>query len=684
MPVGATWRGSSPQQLLWERFRISGGFHEGQLEIIEQLLQGKRILAIQHTGWGKSLCYQMASLYYPHLTLVFSPLKALMRDQCRRCNDVYHIPAAIVSSDFSNDENCATLEQAAIGKLKLLFLAPERLNNALWQSYMRKIRISMIVIDEAHCISMWGHDFRPEYRHIVRLVRTLPEQMPVLALTATVNRRVEGDILQQIGAQVQVMRGTMRRPNLYVHIEKLSGDPAKLSYLSEILPHVPGCGIIYTATKHDAEMVAAFLQQRGIPSDYYHAGRDDETRPEIEQALMENRYKVICSTVALGMGIDKADIRFVIHYQLPASPIHYYQEIGRAGRDGGPAWCVLLYDADDLEIHQRFIESIKPPEKHYNAVLALTRDPTRTLSEDDLMLATGCAQTPLRVILADLTEQGLLEYEMERKLYKATGYQGPVDYSAYAILRAEKQRELDAMRGYAQYDGCYMEYLTAYLGDLPGYRCQTCGHCCPVNFPPVSLSESVQMASAYFLEKDFLPRIEKKRVSKTQVAHEAGWALAYYSKSHIGQLVRASKYQHAGPLALHLVYRTVQVIRTRYPIAAINGIVSVPPTRNGTLVEDFARRLAAQLHIDYLPVLAKVRATQEQKECTNWRQKSKNVEGAFAVCRPDQVAGRTLLLIDDIYDSGYMLREVGLILMQAGARAVYPFAITKTAHSDDQ
>jgi ATP-dependent DNA helicase RecQ len=684
MPVGVTWRGSSPQQLLCERFHISGGFHEGQLEIIEQLLQGKRILAIQHTGWGKSLCYQMASLYYPHLTLVFSPLKALMRDQCRRCNDAYNIPAAMVSSDFSDEENRATLAQAAAGNLKILFLAPERLYTVSWQAAVAKMRISMVVIDEAHCISLWGHDFRPDYRRIVQLVRTLPEHLPILALTATVNRRVQDDILQQIGTQAQIMRGTMRRLNLYVHVETLSGDPAKLSYLAEVLPHVPGSGLIYTVTKHDAEMVAAFLQQRGIPSDYYHAGRDDEARQEIEQGLMANRYKVICSTIALGMGIDKPDIRFVIHYQLPASPIHYYQEMGRAGRDNSPAWCVLLYDSDDLEIHQRFIESIKPPDQHYNAVLALTHDRTRALSEDDLMLATGCAKTPMRVILADLTEQGFLTYDVEKRLYRTTGQQKPVNYAAYDILRAEKQRELEAMRDYAQCDGCYMEYLTAYLGDTPGYRCQTCGHCCPVNFPPIRLSENMQMASANFLEKDFLPRIEKRRISKTQVAHEAGWALAYHSKSHIGRMVSASKYGQAGPFALHLVYRTVEVIRTRYPISAINGIVSVPPTHNGTLVEDFARKVAAQLGIAYLPALAKVRATQAQKDCTNRLQKQSNVEGAFAVCLPELIAGRTLLLIDDIYDSGYMLREAGLTLMQAGARAVYPFTITRTAHSDDQ
>src|SRR6266700_575567 len=245
------------EKLLQERFHITTGFHPGQREIIEHLTQGKRVLAIQRTGWGKSLCYQMASLYYPHLTIVFSPLKALMRDQCQRCNEVYSIPAAIVSSDFELEENRATLEQAVAGHHTILFIAPERLDNADWQSYVLKMRISMIVIDEAHCISTWGHDFRPQYRRIVRLLAALPEHTPVLALTATANQRVEHDVLQQIGPATQVMRGTMQRPNLYLNVVRVWGDGDKLSYLGEVLPSIPGTGIIYTATRHDAEMVAA-------------------------------------------------------------------------------------------------------------------------------------------------------------------------------------------------------------------------------------------------------------------------------------------------------------------------------------------------------------------------------------------------------------------------------------------
>ncbi len=248
-----------------------------------------------------------------------------MRDQCQRCNVDYGIPAVIVSSEFSQEENKSTLTQAINGYFKILFIAPERLDNADWQSAVYQMRISMIVIDEAHCISTWGHDFRPHYQRIVRLLTALPENIPVLALTATAHQRVEDDVFQQIGSGAQIIRGTMERPNLYLKVEYLHGDSEKLTYLAELLPYFSGTGIVYTATKHNAEMVAVFLQQQGICAEYYHSGREEEERLDIEQKLMTNQYKVVCSTNALGMGIDKSDIRFIIHYQIPGSSIHYYQ-----------------------------------------------------------------------------------------------------------------------------------------------------------------------------------------------------------------------------------------------------------------------------------------------------------------------------------------------------------------------
>jgi len=687
MASEVTWQSHPPEMLLRERFRIKTGFHPGQRDIIEQLVQGKRgkrLLVIQRTGWGKSLCYQMAGLYYPHLTIVFSPLKALMRDQCQRCNDVYAIPAAIVSSDFSPDENRATLEQAIAGHFKILFISPERLDNADWQSYVLKMRISMIVVDEAHCISTWGHDFRPHYRRIVRLLAALPAYTPVLALTATANQRVEQDVLQQIGTGTQVIRGTMQRPNLYLDVVRLWGNEEKLSYLGELLPRVPGTGIIYTATKHDAEMVAAFLIGQGISAEYYHAGREDAVRQEIEHKLMANGYKVVCATNALGMGIDKHDLRFVIHYHVPASPIHYYQEMGRAGRDGKVAWCVLLYDPVDLTIQEHFIRNAKPEGKCYEVVLQRLR--MESLGLYDLMRATGFAQASVTAILMDLEEQGMVERSPRDRTYSAImrlEHIGRRDFSDYDTVRQQKERELSDIQHYAQNERCYMEYLTTYLGDEPGFSCRTCGRCRPTNFPLVRPAKRMQEAVARFLEEEFLPRIEKRGTERRPV-HEAGWSLSYHGRNRTGKLVRASKYEDGGPFALSLVARAIEVLRSRYPMHDIDGIVSVPPTRSGMLVEDFARQVAAQLGVEYVSALAKVRTTQEQKQLTNRVQKADNVKGAFIVRSPDLVMGRTLLLIDDIYDSGYMIREVAQTLMQAGAKVVYPFTITRTAHSDDQ
>ena len=681
MTPAVTWLSNPPEKLLKERFRISTGFHPGQHDIIEQLVQGKRLLVIHRTGWGKSLCYQMASLYYPHLTLVFSPLKALMRDQCQRCNDVYNISAAIVSSEFSQEENKATLAQAVDGEFKILFIAPERLDNADWQNSVQRMRISMIVIDEAHCISTWGHDFRPHYQRIVRLLTALPKDIPVLALTATANRRVEDDVLQQIGSGAQVVRGTMQRPNLYLNVEYLQGDREKLAYLAELLPLFTGTGIIYTATKHDAEMVASFLQQQGIRAEYYHAGREEDVRQDIEQKLMANQYKVVCSTNALGMGIDKADIRFIIHYQIPGSPIHYYQEIGRAGRDGKVAWCFLLYDPSDLAIQEYFIRTAKPEGKCYKSILSLLRLMPQGLH--DLMRATGYAQSVVQNVLTDLQEQRLVERNLKERNYTAVPRLGQVDFSAYDIVREQKLRELSHIQDYAQLRDCYMEYLTTYLGDQDDYHCRTCGQCRASNFPLIRLAERMLNAAKGFLEEEFLPRIEKRGTEKRPI-HEAGWSLSYHGTTRTGKLVRASKYEEAGPFAQSLISRAIDVVRTRYPLEAIDGIVSVPPTRSGMLVENFARQVADILGLEYLSVLAKVRQTQEQKSLSNWLQKADNVKNAFAVHFLEQIADRTLLLIDDIYDSGYMLREVGHTLMQAGAKAVYPLTITRTAHSDDQ
>ncbi len=682
------WQEWSPEKLLQERFHIATDFHPGQREIIEQLVRGQRILAIQRTGWGKSLLYQVASLYYPALTIIFSPLKALMRDQCQRCNTVYSIPSAILSSDFTTQENRETLARAVAGELKLLFITPERLGSVFWQRVVSALRISMVVIDEAHCISLWGHDFRPYYRRITELIAPLPENTPVLALTATANKRVEQDILQQIGS-AQVIRGTMQRPNLYIHVARLSGDWEKLCYLEMVLQGRSDTGIIYTATHHDAEMVASFLTTRGIASDYYHSGRDDNVRQRVEQGLKANTYRVVCSTNALGMGIDKPDLRFVIHYHLPSSLMHFYQEIGRAGRRG-----VLLYDSADAEIQKGLIESDRPKERHYKAVwFQLASHPTG-VDEHALLLKTGLTQTMLRVILADFEEQQYVLSNGLRHTYRisttaaslvmqdATFYPH-LDFSTHTIVQQQKLQELLEMQQYAQTEYCYMRYLTAYMGDVDAQNCGVCGTCRPKNFPLVRPMERIQASVTHFLEQEYLPIIEAYTLNTVSI-HEAGWSLSYHGTSSIGKLVALSKYENGGPFALSIVQRAVEIIRTRYPVHTLQAVMSVPSTTQGNvLVSLFAQQVATMLGLPYLSILQKTHVTRKQKSMTNRVQKEENVRGAFHVQPTNNIAGFTLLLIDDIYDSGYTLRESAHMLVRAGVKIVYPFTITRTYHADN-
>lgn len=696
MQTNISWQGQELETLLTKQFRIGTGFQPGQRDIIERLLQGQRILAIQRTGWGKSLCYQLASVCLPHLTLVFSPLKALMRDQCQRCNDTYAIPSGLVCSDNSLEEIRATFTQAMAGRLKILFLAPERLDRTDWQRYVTKMKISLLVIDEAHCISTWGHNFRPHYRRIIQMVDSLATDTPILTLTATANKRVEADIKQQLGT-AKVIRGPLQRPNLFLHIVRLNGDWEKLCYLATVLEQRKDTGIIYTVTQYSAMMIALFLCSYGIKAEYYHANRDDAIRRSIEQSFMTNQYHVLCATNALGMGLDKANIRFVIHYHVPASLIDYYQEIGRAGRDNKQAWCILLYDPADITQQERRIEQGGPHKKQYAEVLALLQAHSQGTHEHNLLLNTGLSQIKLRIILADLLEQELIKFNGGTRRYTliprlAIANQKPailpeqidqlVDFSIHERIKREKLDELVALQQYAHTAHCYMAYLSNYLGDMTGYdRCGVCSNCSPQLFPNMRSSPRIQAAVTQFLEKDFLPRIER---TEEGAAHEAGWSLSYHSGSRIGQQVHACKYQGAGPFPLGLVLRAAEIAQTCYPVQNFHAVASIPPTKSGTLVEDFAQQIAERLGVEYFPSLVKTRPTYLQMRLTNRVQKANNVQGVFAVMQPEKLVRCTVLLIDDTYDSGYTLYEAGKALMEAGAQAVYPLTITRTLHTDNE
>ncbi|WP_206674793.1 ATP-dependent DNA helicase RecQ [Fibrobacter succinogenes] len=444
-------------------------FHDAQWAAIEKILNNERVLMIQKTGFGKSLCYQFPATQLDGLTIVFSPLIALMRDQVNSLNEK-GIVAKCINSNQTPEENEQILEDAKNGKIKILYIAPERQGNLSWQESVREIKVAMVVVDEAHCISQWGHDFRPDFRRIVDLVRILPENVPVLAVTATATERVQNDIQEQIGKNMTVLRGNLLRENLRLFVVKVKSENEKKIRIAEYLQHCDGSGLIYTGTRVNTQVYADWLKFVGIDAEMYNASLEGEDRIRIEQGLKENRWKAIVATNALGMGIDKPDIRFIIHTQMPQSPIHYYQEIGRAGRDGKPSDIILFYNENvdkdgvpyDKMLPLSFINGAKPKTADYGRVInALKNAP---LGERDVMRELNMKQTPVRTILADLLEQKIA-VRNEKGKYEYRFDAPELDTKSFEELRQSKMNDLDAMMGYIETSAPRMDYLRKYLGD---------------------------------------------------------------------------------------------------------------------------------------------------------------------------------------------------------------------------
>lgn len=326
-------------------------FRPGQLEALTTLITHGRLLCIQPTGHGKSLLYQLPSVLLDGITVVISPLLALMRDQLTQLKNRFGINAASINTDQSDAENSAAKQAAQAGEIRILFIAPEQLDHIERFGFLLQLPISLLVVDEAHCISTWGHDFRPSYRQIIKFAQALIEKKPatkILGLTATANEKTEADIKQQLAVdakEIMIHRESMDRPNIRLKVISTSGLAAKLAALTQVLKTVDGTGLIYCATRDNTEMVAEYLSARGTKTVAYHAGLPTEQKRRVQQGFIQDKYSVITATNALGMGIDKSNLRYIIHFDFPGSITAYYQEVGRCGRDGLPADGILLYDA---------------------------------------------------------------------------------------------------------------------------------------------------------------------------------------------------------------------------------------------------------------------------------------------------------------------------------------------------
>lgn len=659
-------------------------FYDEQWETIDLLLKGKRVLLIEKTGFGKSLCFQFPAVLFSGLTIIFSPLIALMRDQVKALNSK-GIMAKYINSEQSEEENFKTIQEAIEGKLKILYIAPERQENSQWIEATFKMRLSMIVIDEAHTISVWGHDFRPAFRRIINLVKLLPQNLPVLATTATATYRVQKDIETQISGDLHSIRGDLIRENFQLYVIKVKSDDEKLLWLADNLKNFEGTGIIYVGTRINTVYYSRWLEYLGISSVEYNARLDAKSRIEIENGLMENRWKVVISTNALGMGIDKPDIRFIIHTQIPASPIHYYQEIGRAGRDGKPTKLILFYNytkdkygvEEDYKLPKSFIENSRPHPREYYKVLDVLKEDV--LSENEIIRQTNLKKNQIRVIKADLIDQGIIK-EVKYGRDKRYEYQfnaKSLDIRGFDKLREEKYKELNSMVEYVNTKSSRMKFLCNYLGDTHINEYKNCDN---TNLRKYSINNnSIYSNMLKDFKEGFFPVLSFKSPKSNLFD---GIAASYYGLTVVGNAIHRSKYENGGDFPDFLVNLSLKAYRKAFGDRKFDLILFVPPTESGNLVRNFSRRISYRLEMPLSYNLVKTSDTKPQKIFQNSYLKKDNVSNKFDYLNPCEIMNKTILLIDDVFDSGATIKEIAYMLTKYGAKTIAPLVIAKTSGGD--
>jgi ATP-dependent DNA helicase RecQ len=447
-------------QILKDKFRFVD-FREGQEDIIEALLAKRDVVAVMPTGSGKSLCYQLPALVLDGIALVVSPLIALMKDQVDGLTR-NRIPATFINSSLTPSEQQQRLNQAQEGQFKLVYVAPERFRNASFMQGIQNCAVSLLAVDEAHCVSEWGHDFRPDYLRLKAVIATL-KHPPVAALTATATPEVRRDIVEQLGLNqpVTVVTG-FDRPNLHFQARLVESDREKMEAVLGLIGRGSQCGIIYAATRKHVDELAEGLKTYGHVVGSYHAGMEIEERKSAQDRFMQGTVPVVVATNAFGMGIDKADLRFIIHYDIPGSLEAYYQEVGRAGRDGKPSTCLLLFNYADTFTQEFFIDGSYPPRalvaEVYQALCAMGADEIEITLR---ALAERCVQNKA----SEMAVSSCLK-TLEKAAVIERGTEG--EHLAKVTLRTDPQAERQAAPVKASTQGNILSYCVDFLGGAPG------------------------------------------------------------------------------------------------------------------------------------------------------------------------------------------------------------------------
>ena len=676
--------------------REDASLYDDQWAAVEALVvHHRRALVVQRTGWGKSAVYFVATALLRVAgagpTVIVSPLLALMRNQIAAAERAGIHAVTINSTNI--EEWQAIHERIAAGEVDVLLVSPERLNNPKFRDeVLPRLTedVGLLVIDEAHCISDWGHDFRPDYRRIRQVLASLPAGIPVLATTATANARVTDDVAEQLGTDVLVLRGSLDRESLQLAVLQLPRPEQRLAWLADHLDELPGSGIVYTLTVAASQEIADFLRARGHAVAAYSGQTEPTERLALEQDLLAGRLKALVATSALGMGFD-ATLGFVVNVGAPASPVAYYQQVGRAGRGTSDATVVLLPAREDRDIWAYFASLAFPAEHHVRAALKVIGDSDRPMSTATLETWVDLNRTRLETMLKVLDVDGAVRRVQGGWI--ATGADWAYDLERYERVAAARRDEQAAMLEYVATSDCRMRFLREQLDDPQAADCGRCDNCGGMDLPAGASEETVTGA------RDRLTRpgvaVPPRRMWPTALANlgldlkgkipppltaEEGRVVARLTDLGLGQALR-DLFRPGAPdqeVPVPLVKGVVAVLHDWQPRPdAIVGFESrTRPRLVGSLVDGIARHLG-------VPVAGRVALVDDTvapgQGAANSAQRVAAVSRRCALSLTGDVAGQRVLLVDDLVVSGWSMTLAACWLRDQGAVAVLPLALGSQA-----
>ena len=678
-------------------------FRDGQWEAIDSLVNRReRRLVVERTGWGKSIVYFVATRILRSQgngpTLIVSPLLALMRNQIEAANKL-DIQALTINS--TNRKQWPELQRTILeNKVDILLISPERLAN---DDFVKDVlipiaeSIGLLVVDEAHCISDWGHDFRPDYRRLANILKRIPRNVPILGTTATANDRVIEDIRQQFGNFI-IQRGPLMRETVALQTMRMPTQTERLAWLADHINEMPGTGIIYTLTKRDANQVSAWLKEHGVSCEAYYSNvqsdefeNSDSYRQSLEQRLLHNDLKALVATTALGMGYDKPDLGFVVHYQAPGSVVAYYQQVGRAGRAISYAMGILMSGKEDDDIQEFFRRSAFPNEVWVRAILeALESDDGLSVREleEIVNLRFGQVEHVLKYLSVEIPSPVI---KIGTK-WNRTPIQYQMEHEHIRRLTGQRETEWQEVKRYIREEGCLMKFLAKALDDTESQPCGKCASCLGRPIVDSSFVRKTAISAARFLRHSEFELLCKKQVATgalpeygfqgnlpNQLRAETGQTLSRWGDAGWGGLVAEDK--HFGHFRKELVDAVVEMLRDRWrPSPPPTWVTCVPSKNNPKLVPDYARRLADALGLPFKPVVAKTKDNNPQKWQNNRYNQCRNLDGVFAVKYTVPVG--PVLLVDDVVDSGWTLTIIAALLRQAGSGPVWPLALAASSVGD--